>query len=57
MHFPKHVNMPQLMTKFVKTRNMYILNLPRQICKNALLGKKNLVTIVKNGTKFALKLV
>ncbi len=31
--------------------------MPKQICRNALLGQKNMVKIIKNGTKLALKLV
>jgi hypothetical protein len=36
---------------------MCLLNLPKHNCINALLGQRNLVKVVKNGTKFALKLV
>jgi ribosomal protein S18 len=36
---------------------MFLLNLPRHICGNALLGQRNLVKAIKNGTRIALKLV
>jgi hypothetical protein len=52
--FPKHANMPQLMTKFVRTWNMCLLNLARQICKIALFGQRNLIKLIKTGTKLAL---
>jgi hypothetical protein len=31
---------------------MCLLILPKHICKNALLGERNLVKVIKNGTKF-----
>jgi hypothetical protein len=36
---------------------MFLLNLHGQICRNALLDQRNLVKIIKNGTRLALKLV
>jgi hypothetical protein len=36
---------------------MRLLNLRTQICKNALLGQRNLVKDIKNGKELALKLV
>jgi len=38
--FSKCANMPQMMTKFVRTWNMCLLNLPKKICKNHYLTKE-----------------
>jgi hypothetical protein len=46
-----------LMKEFVKIWNMCLLNLLKHICKNALLGQRDLVKVIKNGTKFILKLI
>jgi hypothetical protein len=45
------------MKKFIGVSNMFLLNLPRHICENALLGQRNLVNAIKNGIRLALKLV
>jgi hypothetical protein len=47
----------QLMKKFARAWNMCLWNLPRQICKNTSFGQRNLVKVVMNRTKLALKLV
>jgi hypothetical protein len=36
---------------------MLLLNMPKQIFLNVLLDQKNMVKLVKNGTRLALKLV
>ncbi len=43
--------------KACKNLKYVLLNLLRQICRNALLSRRNLVKVVKNGTKLALNLV
>ncbi len=54
MSFSKFANMLPPMKKELE---LFVLNIPRKICQNALLVQINLLKVVKNGTRLALKLV
>jgi len=54
---PKCANMPKLMKQFIRAWNMCLLSLPRQICKNELLAQKNLINVIKNGTKTCIEAI
>jgi len=55
MHFPRHANVVQQMKKDRKISNMSLLNLHKQIYKNAIFGQKNLGRVSKSGKKLVLK--
>ncbi len=57
MFFPRHANMIQQMKKYVEISNMFLLNLHKQIYKNALVGQKNLRKVGEIGRKLVLKLI
>jgi len=51
MHFLKHANVQQQMNFFAKAKGMYLLKVPKEICKNALFTQKFEERASKNGTK------
>jgi hypothetical protein len=51
MHILKHANVQQQMIFFAKAEDMYLLKMPKEICKNALFSPKNEKRASKNGTK------
>ncbi len=56
IRFQKHVNIALQRKKIAKFVNMFLLGLPKQICKNASFGLRSSGRANKNGIRLVLKL-